>query len=618
MLKNSNYEQSLDQEFLLTPIFISCAYSLMDEIEKKEHLIKKIHDKQKKSYLLKLINQAKLSLQTKDGIEDIIKKYISKRSGKYLIVCEDICKSQEKLLDCFGNFCEIDSFAFDESITSEKNGQLQLNNKIKLFFSTNISEKQLQAIDFDGIIIFGYQNKVQQLDQIPIENKIIIDVVNDVEDYENICEIREEMLKKLGYEGYNDKKIPPKLKEQIKIHNDIKDIIGILKQIDFMYQPILSFEEMINLIKEFIEEKGISYSEIKARDIYKSRKIGSWIKTKRLDYKKGKLSKDQEKILRNLGETFEEKRRYLSFEEMINLIKEFMKQTGKKYDEINLTDVYNKVNISIWIRNRRQDYKYGKLNQEQIKLLRELGETFEEKRKDLSFEEMINLIKEFMKQTGKKYDEINSTDVYNKINISTWIRNRRQDYKHGKLNQEQIRLLRELGETFEEKRKDLSFEEMISLIKVYLKITGEKYSDIMQKTTYKKIKIGVWISGKRSDYKQGKLSKDQENVLRELGETFEEKRKIFSFEEMINLIKEYMNETGVSYLDITQKDMYNDIKIGVWKNNRRQDYKNGRLNKEYEQMLRSMGEVFPNVHRIPEGSISLVKDANLVMSSKKR
>ena len=616
MLKNSNYEQSLDQEFLLTPIFISCAYSLMDEIEKKEHLIKKIHDKQKKSYLLKLINQAKLSLQTKDGIEDIIKKYITKRPGKYLIVCEDICKSQEKLLDCFGNFCEIESFVFDESITSEKKGQL--NNKIKLFFSTDISEKQLQAIDFDGIIIFGYQNKVQQLDQIPIENKIIIDVINDVEDYENICEIREEMLKKLGYVGYNDKKIPPKLKEQIKIHNDIKDIIGILKQIDFMYQPILSFEEMINLIKEFIEEKGISYSEIKARDIYKSRKIGSWIKTKRLDYKKGKLSKDQEKILRNLGETFEEKRRYLSFEEMINLIKEFMKQTGKKYDEINSTDVYNKVNISIWIRNRRQDYKYGKLNQEQIRLLRELGETFEEKRKDLSFEEMINLIKEFMKQTGKKYDEINSTNVYNKINISTWIRNRRQDYKYGKLNQEQIRLLRELGETFEEKRKDLSFEEMISLIKEYLKITGEKYSDIMQKTTYKKIKIGVWISGKRSDYKQGKLSKDQENVLRELGETFEEKRKIFSFEEMINLIKEYMNETGVSYLDIMQKDVYNDIKIGVWKNNRRQDYKNGRLNKEYEQMLRSMGEVFPNVHRIPEGPISLVKDANLVMSSKKR
>ena len=303
---------------------------------------------------------------------------------------------------------------------------------------------------------------------------------------------------------------------------------------------------------------------------------------------------------------------------MINLIKEFMKQTGKKYDEINSTDVYNKVNISIWIRNRRQDYKYGKLNQEQIKLLRELGETFEEKRKDLSFEEMINLIKEFMKQTGKKYDEINSTNVYNKINISTWIRNRRQDYKYGKLNQEQIRLLRELGETFEEKRKDLSFEEMISLIKEYLKITGEKYSDIMQKTTYKKIKIGVWISGKRSDYKQGKLSKDQEKVLRELGETFEEKRKIFSFEEMINLIKEYMNEAGVSYLDITQKDMYNDIKIGVWKNNRRQDYKNGRLNKEYEQMLRSMGEVFPNVHRIPEGPISLVKDANLVMLSKKR
>lgn len=302
MLKNSNYEQSLDQEFLLTPIFISCAYSLMDEIEKKEHLIKKIHDKQKKSYLLKLINQAKLSLQTKDGIEDIIKKYITKRPGKYLIVCEDICKSQEKLLDCFGNFCEIESFVFDESITSEKSGQL--NNKIKLFFSKDISEKQLQAIDFDGIIIFGYQNKVQQLNQIPIENKIIIDVINDVEDYENICEIREEMLKKLGYVGYNDKKIPPKLKEQIKIHNDIKDIIGILKQIDFMYQPILSFEEMINLIKEYMNETGVSYLDIMQKDVYNDIKIGVWKNNRRQDYKNGRLNKEYEQMLRSMGEVF--------------------------------------------------------------------------------------------------------------------------------------------------------------------------------------------------------------------------------------------------------------------------------------------------------------------------
>ena len=147
--------------------------------------------------------------------------------------------------------------------------------------------------------------------------------------------------------------------------------------------------------------------------------------------------------------------------------------------------------------------------------------------------------------------------------------------------------------------------------------TEKKYEEIKFNTEYKGIKIGQWKNTQRQKYKEGKLSQEEELRLRELGETFDIK-KILSFEEMIEIIKEYMQETEKKYEEIKFNTEYKGIKIGLWKNRQRKKYRERKLSQEEELILRELGEVFPNVHRIPEGSTTLVKDINLTIPSKTR
>ena len=621
--------EAIARNILPFPTYVSCIYSLINEINKREEMLENVTDEKKKQYLSKLIEQTKRYLQNVEGIEDIVKKYVTKKDGKYLIFCKDInhiYEMQEEVLNWFKGIGEVESYIVHSDIESEENEETlrlfeQPSNKIKLLFSVDMLNEGLHVYDVDGELMLRTTDShiilLQQLGRVlKVKGKIplVIDIANNIEAYENIYDVRDKILKHLGYDGYNDERVSKELKEKFKIYGYAKDIVGILKQIDFMYNP--PFNKVVEIIKEYLNITGKTYEEIKFSDEYKGIKIGVWKNTRRCKYKQGKLSKEKELMLRELGETFEEKINILSFEEMIELIKEYLKITGKTYEEIRYNDEYKGIKIGIWKKTRRQDYRKGKLSKEKEMILRKLGETFEKKFDTLSFEEMINLIKEYLKITRKTYEEIKYNDEYKGIKIGQWKIRCRGEYKQVKLSKEKELALRELGETFED--KNISFEEMINLIKEYLKITRKTYEEIKYNDEYKGIKIGLWKKSCRYDYRKGKLSKGKELILRELGETFEKKLNNSLFKENIDLIKEYLKITGKTYLEIKQTDEYKGIKIGQWKSSRRKEYKQGILSKERELILRELGETFPNVHRIPKGPTVIDKDANLTMPSKKR
>ena len=275
---------------------------------------------------------------------------------------------------------------------------------------------------------------------------LVIDIANNIEAYENIYDVRDEILEHLGYDEYNDEIIPKELKEKFKIYGYTKDIVGILKQIDFMYN--LPFNKVVEVIKEYLKNTGKTYEEIKQIDEYKGIKIGIWKTTRRQEYRKGKLSKEKELALRELGETFEDKKNTLSFEEMLELIQKYLGITRKTYEEIKRNEEYKGIKMGQWKDSRRQEYRKGILSKEKELALRELGETFEEKKNILSFEEMLELIEEYLKITEKKYKEIKQNDEYKGIKIGKWKTDRRQEYRKGKLSKERELALRELGETF--------------------------------------------------------------------------------------------------------------------------------------------------------------------------
>ena len=551
--------EAIARNILPFPTYVTCVYSLINEIKKREEMLENVEDEKKKQYLSKLIEKAKRYLENVEGIDEIVKKFVTKKEGKYLIFCKDInhiYEMQEEVIKWFKGIGEVESYIVHSDIESEENEETlklfeQPSNKIKLLFSVDMLNEGLHVDEADGEIMLRTTDShiiyLQQFGRVlKVNGKIplIIDLVNNIEAYENIYDVREEVLQHLGYSGYNDERVPFELKEKFKIYGYAKDIVGILKQIDFMYNP--PFNKVVEIIKEYLDIMGKTYEEIMVKEEYKGIRIGLW-----------------------------------------------------KY-------------------NRRKEYRQSKLSKEKELILRELGETFEEKKKFLPFEEMIVLIKEYLEITSKTYEEIKQREEYKKIKIGNWKERLRLEYKQGKLSKEKELALRELGETFEEKKQFLSFEEMIEIIKEYLKITGKTYEKIKSNEEYKEIKIGNWKASRRQEYKKGKLSKEKELILRELGETFEEKKQFLPFEEMIVLIKEYLEITSKTYEEIKQREEYKEIKIGQWKKRLRIEYKQGKLDKEKEIILRELGETFPNVNRIPTEPITLVKDANLTIPSKKR
>ena len=449
--------EAIARNILPFPTYVSCIYSLINEINKREEMLENITDEKKRKYLSKLIEQAKRYLQNVEGIKDIVKKYVTKKDGKYLIFCKDInhiYEMQEEVISWFKDIGEVESYIVHSNIESEENEETlrlfeQPSNKIKLLFSVDMLNEGLHVDEVDGELMLRTTDShiilLQQLGRVlKVKGKIplVIDIANNIEAYENIYDTRDEILEHLGYDGYNDERVPKELKEKFKIYGYTKDIVGILKQIDFMYN--LPFNKVVEIIKEYLEITGKTYEEIKRRDEYKGIKIGTWKNSRRKEYKKGILSEKKEMILRELGEPFEEKN--LSFEEMIDLIKEYLKTSGKTYEELKQRDEYKGIKIGTWKFSRRQEYKKGILSKEKEMNLRELGETFEEK--NLSFEEMIDLIKEYLKISGKTYEEIIQKEEYKGIKIGKWKNSRRQEYKKGKLSKERELALRKLGETF--------------------------------------------------------------------------------------------------------------------------------------------------------------------------
>ena len=82
--------EAIARNILPFPTYVNCVYSLINEINKREEILENVTDEKKRKYLSKLIEQAKRYLQNVEGIKDIVKKYVTKKDGKYLIFCKDI------------------------------------------------------------------------------------------------------------------------------------------------------------------------------------------------------------------------------------------------------------------------------------------------------------------------------------------------------------------------------------------------------------------------------------------------------------------------------------------------------------------------------------------------
>ncbi|MDD5406941.1 MAG: Helicase associated domain protein, partial [Sulfurovaceae bacterium] len=107
-----------------------------------------------------------------------------------------------------------------------------------------------------------------------------------------------------------------------------------------------------------------------------------------------------------------------------------------------------------------------------------------------------------------------------------------------------------------------------------------------QTKIYKDVKIGIWLSHQKGNYKKGQLSDDRIALLDSIDESWKNTPDE-SWNENFELLREYYEEFGEWP---AQTKIYKDVKIGIWLSIQKGNYKKGQLSDDRIALLDSIDE----------------------------
>jgi superfamily II DNA or RNA helicase len=191
------------------------------------------------------------------------------------------------------------------------------------------------------------------------------------------------------------------------------------------------------------------------------------------------------------------------------------------------------VQLATWVNDQRWKYRKGKLSNNRIKRLNDIGFVWELHKSN--WEEMFEALNEYKENHGDcnvPFDWLEN----NKLGI--WVRTQRRKYLNKKLSKDRIKRLECIG--FVWNPFESSWEELFNVLEEYKENHGG--CNVPQNWVENNLKLGIWVSTQRSKYLSKKLSEDHIKRLEDIDfvwNTIES-----SWEEMFNALKEYKKNHG--------------------------------------------------------------------------
>lgn len=230
---------------------------------------------------------------------------------------------------------------------------------------------------------------------------------------------------------------------------------------------------------------------------YKGCNIGTWLNTNIESYRKGLLSTDKIKLLKNIcdldfSRTDKNEKKwnntFLVVQEYLSL-----------YGEIHKLTKYKGIKIGSWCNIQRKLYSKGKLREDRVKKIKTLDFDLLTSKSDKSWNMFLNILDNY---------EINR----NKSKIKSKIHYYKKCYQEGTLSEEKYYKLLDYGIDLNENH-DKKWNDFIMLLKECL----NNCIKITSKTEYKGVKIGMKLFACKQRYKQGNFPEERRQQLLELG-----------------------------------------------------------------------------------------------------
>jgi|GEM_PF-1654261 len=170
--------------------------------------------------------------------------------------------------------------------------------------------------------------------------------------------------------------------------------------------------------------------------------LGVWAANQRVNRKRGKLSPEQERLLSELGFSWQIGAIQKSWQDRYAELLAFRASHG--HCDVSTRDDQNS-SLGTWVANQRTNRKRGKLSPAQERLLTEIGFSWQVGSAQKDWDEQYKALLAFRDIHG--HCEVSTRDPAN-ASLGTWVAAQRTNKRLGKLSNERVRLLDDVSFTW--------------------------------------------------------------------------------------------------------------------------------------------------------------------------
>ena len=569
-----------------------------------------------------LLRDLKKRVHEAPGVSDIFKTNI-KPNGKYIYFCplnpENGVNDMDSIMSEARNWIHEmglteDDYEFymttsDMGIDGKRNreafyndkdlNQNDTSNKLRIMFAINQYNEGVHVPGLDGVIMArSTKSDIIFFEQLGRALSAGHDTEKEYEEYN--LKSRKELIEECKRREltYNESMSKEELIEILlaPIIIDLSNNIGFIKELETnLKDRIKEYTSSENNGKINVHLKNASFDiDMINEDLFKI-----------LEYVRDRLTI-------TWMDKYELAKAYYEHYKNLKVPADFKTVNGYDYDE-------NGIALGNWIYTQRQSFNgqgTGKISEEQIELLKQIGMRFEIINKEEEWEKRYELAKAYYKHYGNLEvpSEFKTINGYkydkNGIDLGGWIRSQRKDFKGSdgrKISEERIELLKQIGMRFETKNKKEEWNKKYELAKAYFKYHGNLKVPAEFKTINgydydaNGVLLGSWIKRQRSAYNgkgKNKITKEQIELLSQIGMRFEIKDKEEEWNKNYELAKAYYEhyhnlEVPPSFK--TKNGYDSDEKgvlLGSWISHQRNSFKENRMSEKRIELLKQIGMRF--------------------------
>ena len=503
--------EAIARGILAAPKYVISIYSYQKELKRYEKRVGSLKNNAARSQAEKYLEALRRALDKADGLDDVFARHMADQSGKYLVFCANV-RHMEELLSCCRDWfrkVDLDPHIYraysDDPQTSEAFTAFKADNSqhLRLLFCIDMLNEGIHVEGLSGVILFRptvspiiYKQQIgRALTASGNKEPVIFDVVNNFENLYSIGTIQAELEQAAAYYQMSG--------EERKLVRDRFQIIDEVRESRRLFDALnetlsAPWEAMFAKAKAYFETHG----NLNVPNRYKTEEgysLGAWIATQRrvrAGRQYGNLTPERIAKLDSIGMVWEN-RLELAWERGCRAAKAYYEEHGNLLADIEYVnpDGYP---LGAWLANQRSLKVRSLLPPCREEKLDEIGMVWS--KIDYFWERNFRAAEAYYREFGNLNIPIDCKTPEG-LTLGRWLPVQRQYRREGRLSEEQVHRLTEIGIAWEPRRSQ--WETMFAAAEAYCQENGNLDVPAAYQTK-DGLNLGKWIRRQREAYLKGR------------------------------------------------------------------------------------------------------------------